>query len=702
MKQRVGLLIALVAAAFTVAACGGGGVTGIPAGSSGLALAWDGEALQGATLIGPASIGGMHVNVLVRQQNPIGLLAYAQAVNDRTSPLYRQFLTPQEIGERFGATQQDYQNAAGYFARYHLSVSGWPQRLTLGVAGTQSSMEQAFGVKFGVYRSKDGQQFIAPIGTPSLSAAAPVVAVRDLVTLNRNRSFIVIPPRVGSAINAGESPQQIQAAFGYASAYSKGYIGSGITVGIIGTGPIDIQGGQDVDATALKSLYNLASMATVNEVVVSPSPVAVGLGISGIPTAAPVSPNPFTTPVPPQTSPFPNGFPYSSSFGTPPPVTQYHNGCVLPTCNPEDGEAQLDTQQIASLAYGATVNFYLAYNKADCFVYFPNTCATPAPGHTPSANMGQPQIGLVESDPEIQQAIADNKADVISISFGGGELDPGILGFGYNKAGQGFQPLEFAALATEGIAVFVSSGDNGDAECVTISAPCQSYPATDPNVTAVGGVNAPLNELGQLTAPITAWGTTTSLGSSGTGGGVSSIFAAPSWQATDLGATLREVPDVAMIGDPNTGVTIFTNSQFPSAQPVNLPSGQQLPGSGAFDIGGTSVSAPEAAAMWALVLQACNQTASCKTAGGTHPYRLGNAAQYFYGIYKAAAPGSSFPFLPYTNVFYDVTFGSNSILGAKPIVGPTAGPGYDETTGVGVPFAGHLIDAVVNPNPLAP
>ena len=78
-----------------------------------------------------------------------------------------------------------------------------------------------------------------------------------------------------------------------------------------------------------------------------------------------------------------------------------------------------DTQQVATLAPKATVNFYLAYNASDCFVYYWNTCATPPPAPaTPdtAGNYGAPQIGIVEADAEIQQAIGENAADVISIS----------------------------------------------------------------------------------------------------------------------------------------------------------------------------------------------------------------------------------------------------------------------------------------------
>ena len=53
----------------------------------------------------------------------------------------------------------------------------------------------------------------------------------------------------------------------------------------------------------------------------------------------------------------------------------------------------------------------------------------------------------------------------------------------------------------EGIAVFVSSGDDGSAECFSgqlyLPYQCVSYPSGDPSVTSVGGVTAPVNAYGQ-------------------------------------------------------------------------------------------------------------------------------------------------------------------------------------------------------------
>jgi subtilase family serine protease len=148
--------------------------------------------------------------------------------------------------------------------------------------------------------------------------------------------------------------------------------------------------------------------------------------------------------------------------------------------------------------------------------------------------------------------------------------------------------------------------------------------------------------------------------------------------------SMRNVPDIALDADGLTGVGVlmYGGSQFAGDSYV-IP------------VGGTSAAAPEAAAMWALVLQACKQTAKCATASGPVPYRLGNPNAYFYKIYANAST--------YASTFYDVVFGSNSLYcmpTATPCPTPTdpgyeSGKGYDLVTGVGAPFGRALIKAVV-------
>jgi subtilase family serine protease len=684
VNRRLAFAAAAVLAVALAACGGGGGGSTIPSGqspisSSGLTNVppqllvqnYGQSAMTGATYVGPVTNAHMSVSVLVHQQNAQGLIAYAQEVQDPSSPIFRHFLTPSQIATQFGASQSDYQKTAQYFANNGLAIAGWTQRLLLVVSGSQTNMQKAFGTTFGLYQ-KNGQQFIAPMTQPHFLQQIAVDAVAGVVSYHPNHSYIIVPPKAGSGLTVGYSPSTVRAAFDYVGAYSGGYDGRGIHLGIIGTGPIDntCPGHGDCDLNQYVIDTN-TSAATVAEVQVSPGPVATALATLGNPA-----------------------FPYSNDFQSPPPVTP---PCTysLPGCNPEDGEAQLDTQQAATLAPGSSVLFYLAYNASDCDTTYPSPCPTSGP------NAGAPEIGIVEADPEIMQAINDNNADVLSLSYGGGEPQQGWTGLSGAGGYEGsYSQLEFAELATEGIAVFVSSGDNGSAECFNSSSyeaqVCDSYPAGDPSVTSVGGITANVNAYGQPTAPWLAWGISTFEGGygaiGGSGGGSSETggvgIPALAAQATALGVTSREQPDVSMIGDPSTGVSIVVNQRF---------------GGGIEDIGGTSVAAPEMAAMWADLLSACKANPSAGVcAGGTAvngAIRLGNAAPYLYAIYKGTPISGFTPTLAYNQVFYDIVYGDNQMANptytpASPIPGASAGPGYDMVTGVGVPYAGHLIDAL--------
>jgi subtilase family serine protease len=711
-------LATLGVATLLLSACGGGGggssASGMPSTLSTNAAqpnfntssipaslqiaSWGEPTVRNASYIGPATNAQLSVNVLVHQQSAQALAQYAAQTANPASSNFHHWLTPQEIGQRFGATASDYQKVATYFQQAGLAVGAWPQRMLITVSGNQTSMQRAFGTNFGMYRGF-GKTFIGPTSTPHFSTPLPVDAVSNLVAISLARTFLD-PPQAGAAFGIGYAPQQVQGAFDYRNAYTLSN-GSGITIGIIGTGPLDfvnsgsgstpgcsggsvcgqVVGTGDEDLNALTKLYSVNSVATVNEIGVTGNGVAAGLSTSGI---------------------TPGNFPFANAFSTPPNATSPNCTGSLPSCNPEDGEAQLDVQQSATLAPGATVDFYLAYNQ-DCNTGFNTPCPTTG------SNVSAPEIGLVESDPEIQQVIADNVADIISMSFGGGESQTFTAG---DYIGS-FSQLEFAALQAEGIAAFASSGDTGSAECENNSGtiedmPCVSYPSGDPNVTSVGGVTAPINSLDQLVGSILAWGISTSDNGYGamtavggaSGGGVSTIIAAPPWQQADIPATMREQPDVSLIGDPSTGVTFECDAVLGGSGSGACPNG-----GGPSLIGGTSVSSPEMAAMWALVLGACKAhpaAGMCANGSGATPWRLGVAAPYLYAIFKGTPIGSVSPALPYTSVFYEVLYGSNEAstgVPSTPVPGASATAGYNEVTGIGVPFADHLIQAITGISP---
>jgi kumamolisin len=226
-------------------------------------------------------------------------------------------------------------------------------------------------------------------------------------------------------------------------------------------------------------------------------------------------------------------------------------------------------------------------------------------------------------------------------------------------------PMRAALAAAEahGTSAFTSSGDTGGLECKNndydhfsgaTDPPTQddvgvSTLAALPEMTDVGGTTLSTDKNGVRLAEA-AW--TESPTSQGTGGGVSNLFPRPAWQnsvSSPEDATHRLTPDVAAVGDGNTGAYILTSGE----------NGPQW-----IDYGGTSLSTPMWAALTALMNQYLLEHGG-KTLGYLNPL-----------LYKVAA-GSARP------AFHDVTLGGNAVYNAT--------TGYDLVTGLGTPNVDNLV-----------
>ena len=199
-----------------------------------------------------------------------------------------------------------------------------------------------------------------------------------------------------------------------------------------------------------------------------------------------------------------------------------------------------------------------------------------------------------------------------------------------------------------GVTFVASTGDYG--------AGLPLYPAFSPNVVAVGGTSLTLNTDNSYKTEV-GWGAySNSLGVFlGGGGGLSRFQSEPTFQQGVQSTGSRATPDVSLLADPATGAWI--------ADPYNLP------GDNPWEIvGGTSLSAPAWAALFALVDQGrvASGKATLGTAGPTE------AQTALYGLSKAD--------------FHDVTGGSN---------GYSAGAGFDLVTGLGTPLADLLVPDLI-------
>src|SRR6185312_12523697 len=134
---------------------------------------------------------------------------------------------------------------------------------------------------------------------------------------------------------------------------------------------------------------------------------------------------------------------------------------------------------------------------------------------------------------------AARQASVVSMSWGGSEF-------------QGEQQYDTAAYFGNPNATFIAAtGDDGGAAGA-------EWPAVSPSVLGVGGTALYLSPTGSYGTE-TAWNASFSraYGASGSTGGVSTLEASPAFQGVLGQFARRATPDVASIGDPNTGLAVY-------------------------------------------------------------------------------------------------------------------------------------------------
>ncbi len=274
-----------------------------------------------------------------------------------------------------------------------------------------------------------------------------------------------------------------------------------------------------------------------------------------------------------------------------------------------DGEVALDIEVAGAIAPGAQIAVYFA----------PNT-----------------DQGFLDA---ITQATHDstNNPAVISISWGSAEV---------SWTSQAMQVMDqaFQAAAALGITVCCAAGDNGSSDGVNDGKAHVDFPASSPYALACGGTR--LESANNAVTSEVVWNESAT---SATGGGISDVFALPTWQANaSIPPSIndqhsgRGVPDVAGDADPQTGYQVHVDGQD-------------------VVLGGTSAVAP----LWAGLIALINQQRG-KPLGYLNPLLYQNYAQ-----------------LAQANALRDVTTGNNG--------GYAAGPGWDACTGLGTPDGAKLL-----------
>ena len=593
------------------------------------------------------------------------LVTLVDSQQTKGSPDYHHWLTPDQIGERFGPAPEDLAAVTNWlqqqgFGVDHVARSGKFIQFT----GTSAQVEAAFQTQMHRYRV-NGEAHIANATNISIPAAlAPVV--RGIASLN---DFFPKAPGIrGPRVRRGTGGK-----------YQVISPDTNLSDGSHGLSPADFAAIYD-----LNPLYNTLPTALNGS--------GITIAIVAISDIIPQDVADFRT-----------------VFGLPAnPPTIIVDGEDPGDVGGADAEATLDTEWSGAIAPGATIDVVIS---GDSLV---------------TSGIESAAIFIVDQ----------NLAQVMNASFSACEQNIGGAGSFDNVL---FETV-WQQAAAQGISAFVSTGDTGAAGCD----PNQPVPApgatggvgvsgiaSTPYNTAVGGTM--FNETGAgdavppnpPTSDVTFWSAVNnaitlesalgyipeavwnescvgcadgedSLG--GTGGGLSTIYAVPSWQTlpitglTGAGFNSRALPDVSLAAAGHDGYLVCFEA---SCEPTDDPE--------FFVAGGTSFSSPSFAGIMAIVDQ--KMAAIEPTTGGAQ----GLANYTLYSLATAENFGncnSNTRVNPATGtacVFNDITVGNNGVPGnditnipTNGALGFPAGTGYDLATGLGSVDVKNLVNAWAN------
>ena len=568
--------------------------------------------------------------------NPSAVEALAQAVSDPKSPSYGQYLTPQQFRQQFAPSQSQVGAVQSWLKSQGFSVEYTPMNNHyVSAEGTVTQAQAAFGTSFGIY-SVSGLSLRSPSADVTIpnslaNIVTGVLGLDDSVQFVHTDSTVgdAPPPRAFVSAHPCSSYWGQMQAVGFTNPYGAGtlpFAPCGYTPQQI-KGAYGISGydgsGQTVaiiDAYAAPTIVQDTNQWSINR---------------GLPT---LTANQLVQVVAPGTY----NHPEKGLFQDP-------QGWY--------GEETLDVEAVHGMAPAATIVFVGAPNN------------------------------FQDLDAALNHVVDRHLASIVTNSYG---FNTEILPAGYIK------PQEDTILqgVVEGIGIYFSSGDNSD-ESLVQGYITTDWPASSPFVTAVGGTSLAVGASNNYLFE-TAWGTTTSSWTGttwspappgswlyGSGGGVSRIFAEPSYQLGVVpnsvfqaqGRTGRAVPDISAVGDPNTGYLIGETQTFPNGAVAYSE----------YRIGGTSLSSPLVAGFMALADQAAGHTH-----GFANPlfYRLAGSAAFT----DIVSPSLTVAVVR-ANYVNNIDASAGVVYRLRTMnqtLSLTTTPGYDDVTGLGTPTSSFL------------
>jgi subtilase family serine protease len=562
-----------------------------------------------ATNLGPEDESKqISVTVWLNLHNKAALDTMVQQMYDKTSPNYHKYLTLKDFKTQFAPTAKEAATVRDFLAAHNMKVTSADKNNHFIVAqGRVGDAQTAFNVKVNRVMV-NGAVHHATTAEPSITepAGALVSTVQGLSDLAYHANVSpATNPETGKPY-AGVSPSAVSPdGLFYSGDCLRAPEVVSFTTG--GTFPIAVYGGNRYGADITSTVPNLPSCGYD----AAELQKAYGLnqlyksGLDGTGQTIVIVDAYGSNTIASDANLF-------SSLNGLPPLTSSNFSIYTPngsaTCGTDclngnwQYETTLDVEWAHSIAPGANIVLVLAADNSFTNLDIANLFAIENGfGNVLSNSYGISEIVLVDEAPS--ELVVENGISEIAAA----------LGVSHN----------------------ISSGDNGDAlasDTADFGIPQASVlaNAASPYATGVGGTSTFLDSKNNIKLQ-TGWGmnfvriadptpnppTVPPLAfgfQGGSGGGTSVYFAKPKFQKghTPAGVKFRQVPDIAMNADPETGVEIIVT-------PDSVPGDDQY----VEVFGGTSLACPMFSAYWAIANQAA-------AAEGLGP--LGQAAPILYEL----------------------------------------------------------------------
>jgi len=646
------------------------------------------------------------VTLWLNLHNKEALDALVQDMYDESSPNYHHFLTMAEYKAEFAPRAEDAAVVREFLTAHHLRVTTIDQNNHFLVAqGRVGDAQAAFNVKINRVMVNGAARRMAESEATVTGAAAPLVATVQGLSDLIYRSYAtpasdpatgtpyagvpttaagpdglffsancLRPPQVVNFTTAGGLP---------AASYAGNRYGADISSGVPNLPPCGYDAAELQTAYGLNPLYSQGLDGTGQTIV-----IVDAFGSNTIVDDA----NLFSAlnGLPPLT---PSNFAVIDANGPGTATCSTSNDCIAGNWQ---YETTLDVEWAHSIAPGANIVLVLGADDSFTNLDIANLFAIENGfGNVLSNSFGIPEIALVEFLPSelvVENGISEIAAALgishnISTGDSGDNLALDNAEFGINSVSVGANADSPFATAVGGTSTFLGSKNNIKLQTgwglnfVRIADPTPNPPTIPPLFFGF---------------------------QEGSGGGTSVVYAKPKFQQ-QLRGRFRQVPDISMNADPQTGVEIIVTPDSVPGDPVYVEV-----------FGGTSLSCPMFSAFWSIANQA---------AGGGP---LGQAAPILYGLPDDAIRDVNVEPL---DTIFDVTgiinngpsakppliFESAAAL-AAPLDGTTrfvsalyqspsstrwdvftfgtdsslaTGPGWDNVTGLGTPNGVEFIDRVV-------